>query len=1058
MLTGKNRDPLKFIFRTSINIVQRIKGEKGIFMQNVRIIQGDGAEFIYEVLRENFSTVEILRYGTPEEFIEQGEYDNQPIFYILPSDVDLPSALRNIQIIRYHFRAPLIICAEGELSIEKKKRFLEYGADAVVGEDEKVLLIHHIRTFLRLTEPSLDYTGSRRQSDKTNGIDEKYFRLFFEHIPDYALLIDPTHKGGATIIDASENAWKIHGYTREEFIGLKVEVLEVPNSRAKNSEIFRQLSEKGAITFVTRHKRKDGTVFPVEVYAEIIYLDNRPIIFSVERDLSETVATQRALDESKMRLRSIIELAPDAILLVDGKGKIISWNKSAERIFGYRSSEIVGRSYLNLLPPEEKQKQARLLEEIFFVRNTKVYKPPVELPAYTKSGNLVPVELAISSWDINGSRYYTVIIRDIRERKIVERALRESEERFRLIVENSHAGIILVDDRYRFVYVNKQFCEITGYEPEELLHQDFRKIIAPDSLPLVTDRYRRRQRGEKVPGVYEFDILRKDGQIRTVEVRSAIIRTSSGKVQTVSQVLDITDRKRAGEQLVRLATVIEQASEAVVITDIFGNIEYVNPAFEKMTGYRFEEVIGKTPRILKSGKHEDKFYQELWDTITAGRVWRGTFINKKKDGTLYYDEAVIFPITDDSGTIINFAAVKHDITSQRELEEQFRQAQKMDAIGKLAGGVAHDFNNLLTVINGYADLLLAFMEPGNPYYSEIQEIKKAGERAASLTGQLLAFSRKQVVRPRIININQLVKDAEKMLKRIIGEHIQLVTRLDPDVLNIKIDPGQLDQVIMNLVVNARDAMPTGGTLTIETGNVALDQSYVKSHLGTTPGQYVRLVVSDTGIGMDEETKSHIFEPFFTTKGREKGTGLGLSTVYGIVKQNNGYIQVESAPGEGTTFQIYFPAVTEEENEKVDQFKRVYPGKNETILLVEDEKEVRALARKILIGNGYRVLLAKDGNTALQIAQRYPGRIHLVLTDVIMPGMNGRDVAREIQKMRPEVKVIYMSGYTYDAILPHGILEDSTRFIQKPFNTLELLQTIREALDEAVRMPDSQSDN
>ncbi len=400
-------------------------------------------------------------------------------------------------------------------------------------------------------------------------------------------------------------------------------------------------------------------------------------------------------------------------------------------------------------------------------------------------------------------------------------------------------------------------------------------------------------------------------------------------------------------------------------------------------------------------------------------------------------------------------ALKEEIVERKRaeeerisLQEQLQQAQKMEAIGQLAGGVAHDFNNLLTIITGYSDLMLSQLNEEDSLYGDVIEIKRAAERASTLTRQLLAFSRKQVLQPKILDLNQLVANLDKMLRRLIGEDIELVTKMDEKLGRIKADPGQIEQVVLNLVVNARDAMPKGGRLTIETANAELDEYYTRTHLGVKPGHYVMISISDTGAGMTPEVKERIFEPFFTTKEKGRGTGLGLSTVYGIVKQSEGYIWVYSEPGQGTTFKIYFPVIEDmvESLESTPDSKKTVRG-TETILLVEDEEMVRGLVRMILERNGYHVLEASGGENALRIAQEYRSQpIHLMVTDVVMPGMSGRELVDCMKILRPEIKILYISGYTNDAIIRHGVLGEGTAFLQKPFTANILTHKIREVLD------------
>ena len=510
---------------------------------------------------------------------------------------------------------------------------------------------------------------------------------------------------------------------------------------------------------------------------------------------------------------------------------------------------------------------------------------------------------------------------------------------------------------------------------------------------------------------------------------------------------DVTEQRQAAIDRARLAAIVEQASEAVIMTDVDGNITYVNPAFERISGYSRREVEGQNPRFLKGGRRDAKFYTELWRTITSGGVWSGHFINKRKDGTLFEEEGSIFPVRDHAGQIVSYVAIKRDVTQEVRLKEQLLQAQKMESVGRLAGGIAHDFNNLLTVILGYAELAAGRLKPEDPSRLELSEIDKAAQRAADLTRQLLAFSRKQVLELRVIDLNRVVSHTHKMLRRLIGEDIDLVMSLKERLGSVKADTGQIEQVLLNLVVNSRDAMPKGGKLTIETSEVELDESYSTFHFDVPPGRYVVLAVSDTGTGMDAETLSHVFEPFFTTKEAGKGTGLGLSTVYGVVKQSGGHVTVYSEPGVGTTFKIYLPRVEDApEMNRGSSAHAALAGGTETVLVVEDDEAIRRLTCRALEAQGYTVLSAAGAREAIRLCEEHAGEIHLMLTDVVMPGMSGRELARSAAALRPLVKVLFMSGYTDNVIVHHGVLDAGTAFLQKPFTPRSLAQKVREVLD------------
>lgn len=539
--------------------------------------------------------------------------------------------------------------------------------------------------------------------------------------------------------------------------------------------------------------------------------------------------------------------------------------------------------------------------------------------------------------------------------------------------------------------------------------------------------------------------------LETTEPRHFSVEEVNLAWSVADQVSNALARARLSQTRERLIAAIEQAAESVIITDIEGTILYVNPAFEHVSGYSRSEIIGQNPRILKSSQQDEATFRDMWATITAGQVWHGRFVNKRKDGALYTEDVTVAPVRNSSGKIVNYVGVQHDVTRELQLEEQYHQAQKMEAIGRLSGGIAHDFNNLLVVITGYSELLLQrHADPNSTIYKYVQEIKKAGEQAALLTQQLLVFSRRQMLKPKVVNLNLVVTEVEQMLRRLIGEDIELVTVLAERLGQVKADPGQIGQVIMNLAVNARDAMPQGGKLTIETANIDVDQSDVYRHFDLKPGAYVMLTISDTGIGMDEQTQAHIFEPFFTTKKHGQGTGLGLATVYGIVKQSGGHIWVYSEPGQGAVFKVYLPRLDEDgHSPKPNVSQAKPPGGVETVLLVEDEDTVRSLACQVLAENGYTVLAARHGPEALSLCEHYHQPLHLLVTDVVMPQMSGHELAQQLLQLRPELKVLYISGYTDEALVHHGILEAGIFFLQKPFTPNALAGKVREVLDAPV---------
>jgi PAS domain S-box-containing protein len=505
----------------------------------------------------------------------------------------------------------------------------------------------------------------------------------------------------------------------------------------------------------------------------------------------------------------------------------------------------------------------------------------------------------------------------------------------------------------------------------------------------------------------------------------------------------------AEQALRKLSCAVEQSADTIFITNSDGVIEYVNPAFETLTGYSQTEVVGKSPAMLKSGQQPPVLYRELWETIRSGGVYRSVLVNRKKNGELYYVDESISPIRDAEGRVTHFVSNGRDLTERLRLEAKLLQAQKMDAVGRLAGGVAHDFNNLLTIITSYSELALDSVIPGSPTQSRIQEILSAARRAADLTRQLLAFSRQQPQALRVAELNPVLSGIVKILHRLIGEDIELVYLPGDGLGRVRVDPVQIEQILMNLAANSRDAMPQGGRFTVQTSDVRLDEQYADRKRAVIPtGRYVVLSVSDTGAGIPAEHLSHVFEPFYTTKSSGNGTGLGLATVYGIVKQNHGFVWVYSEEGMGTIFKIHLPCVEEQpitatmQNQAVEAAMRG----TETLLLVEDEEALRRAAAEFLRLRGYNVLEARDGADALSVSKSHGSTIHLMVTDVVMPRMSGGQLAKELETLRPETRVLFVSGYAGQTVVDHKVVDVENNFLQKPFTLKQLAVKVRKVLD------------
>ncbi len=715
----------------------------------------------------------------------------------------------------------------------------------------------------------------------------------------------------------------ISGYTDREISSMNPLDFFAADERQRVANAIALAMTQGHASLESSVITKEGKPIPFEFTGDLLKDHvGKPIgICVVGRDITRRKKAEEALLESEARYRSLMEAAPDPIVVYDIEGIPLYLNPAFTRVFGWTFEEARGKT-INFVPPENWPETKQHIDKIVKGEDF----PDSETRRYRRDGSVIDVSVSGSTiLDGKGCAAGSVIqLRDITARKHAEQAIKESEERYRLLTQNSLTGIYIHQDG-RFVYVNERLAEILGWSPEEMIGKEFWRFVHPEDLEMVKTRGMARSLGEQAIPQYEFRVVCKDGTTKWLDVLATTIMFQ-GRPANMGNVADITDRKG--------------------------------------------------------------------------------------------------------------------------LEEQLRQALKMEAIGRLAGGIAHDFNNLLTAMIGYSNMLLQVMPKGDSNRDKIMQISRAADRAAELTRQLLAFSRKQVLKVAVIDLNEVVADLEKMLRRLIREDIRLVTALRASPALVCADPGQVEQVMINLTVNARDAMPEGGTLIIETANVELDEGYTRTHTGVQQGMYVMLAFSDSGQGMDTETLSHIFEPFFTTKPKGKGTGLGLSTVYGIVKQHDGHIEAYSEPGRGATFKVFLPCVDalSERVSKPPASQPPRPG-TETVLIVEDEEIVLNIACETLQMAGYRTLRASDPEQATELCRSYEGTIHLVLTDVVLPRMDGRTLFGDLAAIRPGMKVLYMSGYTANAIVHHGVLEDGLHFLQKPFTMDELARIVREVLDD-----------
>jgi PAS domain S-box-containing protein len=925
----------------------------------------------------------------------------------------------------------------------------------------------------------------RKEAEEALHQSEQRYRLLFDTNPLPSWVFD---RETLRILAVNDKAVRHYGYSREEFQELTITDLRPPEDVPALLEYLRTRPEGFHQAGAWRHRKKDGTLITVEVNGHPVTWQGRGAELVVIHDITQRLQAEQTLRDSELRFRQLAEHMREVFFVVDSQFRETLYISPAyEHIWGRSRQSLYDdpRGFIEAVPEDDR---GRLFANI---RAAQEGRTPEDMEFRVIRPDGSTRWVLARSMPVRNERgeVYRIagVVSDVTERRGADEAL---AQRARLAELNADVGRALaqgttlrdtlqrcteamvrhLDAAFARIWTLNEQAQVLELQASAGLYTHLdgshsRVPVGQLKIGMIAQQRRPVQTNAVVgdPSVHDQEWAKREGMVafagyplivadRVVGVMAMFARHPfSPYVQdalgSIADGLAVGIERKQSEELIRqLSKAVEQSPAGVVITDTAGAIQYMNRRATELTGYASAEVLGKNPRIFKSGTTSPAAYRELWETISAGEEWRGVLQNRRKDGRLWWNAATISPIRDAAGRVTHFLAIQQDVTDQRHLEDQFRQAQKMEAVGRLAGGVAHDFNNLLTVISSYSDLLLGDLAAEDPRRADLEEIRKAAGGAATLTRQLLAFSRKQVLEPRVLDLNAVVVGADKMLKRLIGEDIDLVSVLAPDVGAVRADAGQIEQVIMNLAVNARDAMPDGGQLTIETSNVQLDAAYTDQHSAVGPGAYVLLSMTDTGTGMDEHTKAHIFEPFFTTKQQGKGTGLGLATVYGIVKQSGGFIWVYSELGRGTTFKIYFPRVAEPASLPATPAVPESLGGTETVLLAEDAAAVRAVARAALTLHGYTVLEAADGRTALELGTGHEGPVHLLITDIVMPGMSGRQLADRLTERRPELKVLFVSGYTDEAITRHGILEPGIAFLQKPFTPDSLARKVREVLD------------
>jgi two-component system cell cycle sensor histidine kinase/response regulator CckA len=945
------------------------------------------------------------------------------------------------------------LVAEVNVDISERKRAEEALRQAY--EEMETRVQERTNELARANEALQADIMKRKQTEEALRKSEERYRALAELAQDFIFIVD--RQGSVQYVNRS--GAKEFGCRLDEMLGRNIKDLFPPGISERQKNNIQKVIETG-----TPLNIEHFTKFPNRALwfnTDLIPLkDERGqanSVLGISRDITERKHAEEALRESEEKYRLLIENANEAILVAqDGMLKFA--NPKSSEIIGYSKEELGSRPFTEFIHPEDRG----IVGERYLKRLKGEPIPDVyPFRVIDKQGNIKWVEInaILIHWE---DRPATLnFLNDITERKKIEEALKESEEKYRTILENIEDGYYETDLPGNLTFFNDSLCRMLGYSKDEMMGMGNKQYTDEENRKKLFQAFNEVYRtGEPVKG-FDWEVIRKDGAKVFGEVSVSLIKDSEGQPTGFRGIArDVTERKQSENALQaekqRFQLLLENAPFGMILIDKDGMFKYINPKFTELFGYD-----------LKDAPHGREWFRKAYPDPAYRHQVIATWIDDLKSSEPGEKIPRIFTVTCKDGTekIIRFITVQlesgeclesaEDITLLKRAEEekaalaeQLRQSQRMEAIGRLAGGVAHDFNNLLTVIRGYSQLTLLELKEGDKLWGNIEEIQKATKRATELTQQLLAFSRRQIMDMKILDLNTLLQDLDKMLHRVIGEDIELVYRLAKDLGKVKIDPGQMEQVILNLAINSRDAMPGGGRLIIETKNMEIGKDFTSTHIGMAPGHYVMFSVSDTGVGMTPTVRERVFEPFFTTKEKSKGTGLGLSTVYGIVKQSRGNIWVYSEPGRGTLFKIYLPRVDEslkEIEEKVETIE-ILRG-SETILAVEDEEEVRTLVVRILREQGYTVIAAAHGEEAMRLAEEHRGNgIHLLLTDVVMPGMSGRELAEGLKLRYPGIKVLYMSGYTDDAIVHHGVIEEGINYIQKPFTLDSLARKLREVLD------------
>ena len=959
----------------------------------------------------------------------EGDYAKWP-HYIHPEDHN-------------HFMRELTAAERGEKDFSAVVRIIR-------GDGE----IRHIRAFGKMVREE-NRTPMRMigvNLDITDEIDqERKFRMLFEHMHSGAAIYEAVDDGQDFVfLDINESGLLLGKIQREDVIGKRV------------TEVFPGVKDMGLFEVLQRVWRTGSP----EDLPQARYVDNQidewlenhifklssGQIVAIYNNITERKQSQQALEESRQLLCNIIDSLPERVWWKDLDSRYMGCNIHVAHDAGFdHPDQLIGKTDFDMCWAVHAEAFIANDREVIESGIPRLCDPELQV---LEDGSTRWIEVSmIPLKDTTGKVFGTLgTYADITERKQAEQSLARSEAKYRDLFEKSADACLIIKEG-RFVDCNHAATEMLRCENKKQVVNMHPAELSPELQPdgsLSLKQANEIMQRMKIEKTLRFEWVHKraDGELFPAEVSLTSITDSEGSHIIHTMWRDITERKQAEEKLVRLSAAIEQSPESIVITDPNGDIQYINPAFENITGYTADEALGQNPRILKSGEQPPSFYVEMWETLSHGEVWEGRITNKRKNGTLFTEEATISPVKNANGLTVNYVAVKRDISGEIAKEEELRHAQKMEAVGELAGGVAHDFNNILQGIIGFSELLRYSLDEASQEYENATEIHKSATRAAKLTQQLLTFSRKQAVRLEEIDLNNAVYDSEALLHVLLGDQHELMLDLPEELPPAYADQSQLTQIIVNLAVNARDAMPEGGRLSISTECILINEADAAYIAGARPGRHLCLAVTDTGSGMDAETINRIFEPFFTTKQVGAGTGLGLAVIYGIVTQNRGWINVYSEIGKGSCFKVYLPAAESNEETAVVDPATGKQGRNARILLIEDDPVILNMVKKILGEADLTIIAAGSAEEGLELFDQYADGFDLLMSDMELPGMRGDELAEALRIKDSELPVLLFSGYRDQVHRWKNIAEKGYVFLNKPFTITILLDTVRNILKDA----------